>query len=99
MTVRAELGAGQSILVQESYDPAWQASVNGKTVSVRKDVMGFMIVDLPPGEQEVHLRFATPLENRVGQAVTVLAWLGLLLGFLKNRPAFQRVGGSGRHEA
>jgi hypothetical protein len=99
MVVRAELGSGQSILVQESYDPAWQASVNGKTVSIRKDVMGFMIVDLPPGEQEVHLRFSTPLENRVGQAVTVLTWLGLLFGFLKNRPAFQRVGGSGRNQA
>ena len=99
MLVRAELGAGQSILVQESYDPAWQAAVNGKTVSIRKDAVGFMIVDLPPGEQEVHLRFVTPLENRVGQAVTVLTWLGLLIGFFKNRASFQRVGGSGRNEA
>ena len=98
MTVRAELGAGQSILVQESYDPAWKASANGTPVSVRKDVMGFMVVDLPPGEQEVHLKFATPLESRVGQGVTLLTWLVLLLGFMKNRAVFQRVGGSGRNE-
>jgi len=93
MTVRAELGAGQSILVQESYDPAWQASVNGKAVSIRKDVMGFMIVDLPTGEQEVHLRFVTPFENRVGQALTVLTWLGLLLGFLKKDRLFNALEG------
>jgi hypothetical protein len=102
MTVRATVGAGQSIVVQESYDPAWQASIKGKPVTLRKDAMGFMVMDLPPGEYEIHLRFPTALENRVGQAVTALTWLGLLFGSwrtrTKNRRIFQRVGGSGGRE-
>ncbi len=91
MTVRAKLEAGQSILVQESYDPAWQASVRGAPVPIRKDAMGFMVVDLPPGEQEVHLRFATPLENRAGLVVSLATLLVILLGWIKDRAAFQRV--------
>ena len=99
MTVGATLEAGQSILVQESYDPAWQASANGKTVPLRKDMMGFMVVDLPPGQQEVRLRFVTPLENRAGGLVTLLTWMGLLIGGVKNRAVFQRLKGSRRKGA
>ena len=93
MVVRAKLEAGQSILVQESYDPAWQASVGGAAVPIRKDAMGFMVVDPPPGQQEVHLRFATPLENRAGLVVTLATLLAILLGWIKDRAAFQRVRG------
>jgi len=102
MTVRATVGAGQSIVVQESYDPAWQASIKGKPVTLRQDAMSFLVMDLPPEEYEIHLRFPTALENRVGQAVTALTWLGLLFGSwrtrTKNRRIFQRVGGSGGRE-
>jgi hypothetical protein len=95
MVVRAKLEAGQSILVQESYDPAWQASVGGAPVAIRKDAMGFMVMDLPPGEQEVHLRFATPLENRAGFVVTLVTLLIILWGWIKKRAPIQRVGVSG----
>jgi uncharacterized membrane protein YfhO len=91
MVVRAKLESGQSILVQESFDPAWRASVGSASIPIRKDAMGFMVVDLPPGEQEVHLKFATPLENRAGLVVTLATLLAILFGWIKDRAAFQRV--------
>jgi uncharacterized membrane protein YfhO len=81
MRVRAKVEPGQSIVVQESWDPAWQAWAGGQQLPVRRDVMGLMLVDAPPGDQEIRLAFVTPLENRVGRLAT-LATLALLLGLV-----------------
>ena len=77
--VRARLAAGQSIVVQESYDPAWQATSGGQSLQVHRDPMGFLVVEAPPGDREIRLRFVTPLENRVGRGVTILTMLLLIL--------------------
>jgi hypothetical protein len=79
MLVRARVDAGQSILVQETWDPAWQATVNGRPLPVRKDPLGFMVVDPPPGDDTVHLVFVMPLENRVGWGLTGLSLLALVV--------------------
>jgi len=80
--LRAHLDAGQSILVQESYDPAWRASLETrsgmKPLAIRKDILGFMVVDAPPGDQEIVLRFTTPLENRIGRVITALTMVLLI---------------------
>jgi hypothetical protein len=83
MTVSARLAAGQSLVVQESYDPAWHASAGGQALPVRKDAIGFMVIDAPPGERQIELVFRTPLENQVGRVLT--AGTLLLLVFLASR--------------
>jgi hypothetical protein len=85
MRVRAAVAPGQSIVVQESYDPAWHAWSDGKSLPVYKDAMGMMVIDAPPGDREIAIAFVTPLENRIGRVVTVLTmvvilglvWLGI----------------------
>ncbi len=81
MRVRATLAAGQSIVVQESYDPAWHAWSSGNALPVRKDAMGFMAIDAPPGYQDIALVFVTPLENQVGRVVTVVS-IGVVLALI-----------------
>jgi hypothetical protein len=81
MRVRATLAVGQSILVQESYDPAWRAWSSGRELPIRQDAMGFMVIDAPAGDRDVTLAFVTPLENQVGRvlsAVSILAILALI---------------------
>jgi len=89
MGVQATVSAGQSLLVQESFDPAWRAEENGKAVAIRAEpFMGFMLLDVSPGYHEIHLRFATPLENRIGEVLfglSCLAILGLLAAGRKPR--------------
>ena len=80
MLLRASVAPGQAILVQESYDPAWQAWSNGKPLPIHADAMGFMVVEAPPGEHQVRLAFAMPFENRVGWVLTGISLL--LLGLL-----------------
>ncbi len=76
--VHAKLAPGQSLLVQETYDPAWHAWSAGRQLAIRKDVMGFMAIDAPPGDQDVSVVFITPLENQVGRVVTVITLLALI---------------------
>lgn len=78
MRVEATLSPEQSILVQESYDPAWRAWSAGRRLAVSKDAMGFMLIDAPPGQHDITLRFVTPLENQVGRGVTLFSILSIL---------------------
>ena len=69
----ARAGAGESALVEETWDPAWHAYENGKELPIRADeTMGFMLIDAPEGDHRIRLRFETPLENRFGEVVFVL---------------------------
>jgi hypothetical protein len=77
MLLRAKVGPGQAILVQETYDPAWQAWSNGKRLPLHADAMGFMVVGAPPGENQVRLAFVMPAENRVGWVLTAISLLFL----------------------
>ena len=83
MLVRAKVEPGQSLMVQEAFDPAWQATAAGQALNIRKDAMGFMLIDTPPGDQDVRLEFVTPLENRIGRVVTLatLLILGIMAAF------------------
>ncbi len=73
MRVDARIQSGQSLVVQESYDPAWHAWAEGKPVAIRKDPMGMMALDPLPGDHHIFFMFVTPLENQVGRVLTLLA--------------------------
>jgi SAM-dependent methyltransferase len=80
--------AGQSVLVQVTYDPAWRAYAGSTELPVRADAMDFMAVDAPVGTRDIVLRFETPLGNRIGYAVSGLAmmccaWLGIVAWKIK----------------
>jgi uncharacterized membrane protein YfhO len=102
MRVQAHLERGQTIVVQESYDPAWEAFSGNRRVPIRKDALGFMIVDAPPGDQEIRLEFVKPLEARIGLILTFLACalvLGMLYRSMRTNEAAGRPGEGQRPEA
>ncbi len=83
MDITSRARAGEAVLIQETYDPAWHARAGGKDVEIRPDpVMGFMVVDAPAGGETIRMRFETPFENVVGRGlflVSLTAIAGLLL--------------------
>jgi uncharacterized membrane protein YfhO len=81
MVGHAKVGPGQSILVQETYDPGWHAWAGGQAVTVRKDAMDMMVIDAPPGDHDISLAFLTPMENKVGQVVTLFSVLTIAMLF------------------
>ncbi len=90
MRVRATLAAGQALVVQESFDPAWRAWSGGRALQVERDVMGFLRIAAPPGERDLLLVFETPYENLVGRILTGVSTLGLLGLFVAAFPRRRR---------
>jgi hypothetical protein len=78
MRIEADVGAGQSVLAQVSYDPQWRAKSGGAPLPIRKDPLGQMLIETPPGRQDIRLVFDTPLENRIGQIVSLFSALMVL---------------------
>jgi hypothetical protein len=76
--IQATAKPGQSILLQETWDPAWHAYDNGKALAVRTEpIMDFMLLDVAEGAHNIRMRFETPPENRFGQVLFVLTVLAL----------------------
>ena len=91
--VEAETRAGEALLVQETYDPYWRAYSDGKRQRIWRDVVGLMVVDLPPGKHSIRMVFETPLEIIVGRVVTLATfvlccWL-LVVGYSRVRDALE----------
>ncbi len=76
--ITATLNPGQGLLLQETFDPAWRAYAGEKPLPIHPDPLDFMLIDVPPGSQIIHLQFETPLENRLGWLLTILTLLGCI---------------------
>ncbi len=86
--MKATVGDGQSVLLQETYDPSWRAYENGKPLPIREDrFMGFMLIDAPPGAHTIDMRFETPMENRIGKLLLALSLLIVARLLWKDREA------------
>ncbi len=71
--VHAKTNPGQTVLVQETFDPAWHAYEDDRQLPIRvEDKMGFMLIDAPPGDHAIRLQFESPLENRIGEIFSIL---------------------------
>jgi hypothetical protein len=87
--IRTHLAAGQLLLVQETFDPAWTARSSGRLLPVTEDMMGFLLIEPGPGEHDILLQFELPLENRVGisafvAGIAIVIWL-LVKGFTRSK--------------
>jgi hypothetical protein len=83
--VRASLAQGQSLVVEETYDPNWSARSGGKDLPVREGPLHFMRIEAPPGEHDIEMEFRLPLENKVGRVVSALSVVALLALVLRKR--------------
>jgi hypothetical protein len=71
--IEADVAGNQSVVAQVAYDPQWKAESGGRTVPIRKDALGQMLIEPPPGHHNIRLVFDTPFENRIGQIVSALS--------------------------
>jgi membrane protein YfhO len=74
VSVEAELSAPGYVVLVESYDPSWEATIDGGPAIVLRANVGFRAVAVPEGTHRVVLRYR-PRAAMVGLAVT-LATLG-----------------------
>ncbi|MEP7364796.1 MAG: hypothetical protein ABI972_16195 [Acidobacteriota bacterium] len=80
--IAGRFGEGEALVVQENYDPYWRAfTAAGASLPVSRDPLGFMFVEVPPGDREILLQFTLPRENAIGRLITLLT-AGFLLFLL-----------------
>jgi hypothetical protein len=81
--IAAEVADGQAIAVQETYDPGWRATAQGRPLKVRKDGLGLMVIEPDrTGHAAIDLRFEGGTERDICAAVSAamaLALLGMLV--------------------
>jgi hypothetical protein len=79
MRIQAATMTGQSLIVQVAYDSQWRAQSAGAELLIRKDALGQMLIETPPGRHDIELRFETPLENQIGKVIATLTALILIV--------------------
>jgi hypothetical protein len=79
ISVRVRTAEGQSVLVQETYDPSWTAYSGSMQLRTDPDPAGFILIDTPPGEHEIRLSFTLPAENFLGRLATGATFAAIAL--------------------
>ena len=80
--ITLELDAGArpaAAFVSEAHHPWWRARVDGGAGAVLRAQGTFMAVPVGPGRHVVDLELVPPPGVRVADAITRLAWIGLVL--------------------
>ncbi|MEO8127739.1 MAG: hypothetical protein ABI822_11645 [Bryobacteraceae bacterium] len=75
MRLQATVEPGEAVLVEESFDPAWHAYSNGKSIPIEKDPVGFMLLHSKPGTHSIVLIFEPTLEIQAGHLLSFLSVL------------------------
>ena len=90
LRIHANLRDDEVILLQVSYDPAWRADAGDRPLMIRKDVLGQILIEAPPGQQDIQVYFQLPPENLLGRTVSVFGGVILIAMLVKRRSAVPR---------
>jgi hypothetical protein len=88
--ISATTGPGQSVLMQENYDPGWKAFVDGKAARIETDIMGFMRVRPDPGTHQIRFTYGMSIESRIGMWISVMSLL--VATYFVSEPRLRRSG-------
>ena len=80
---RVETQAAGDLIVRESYDSGWQASVDGKSVTAGPDALGMLRLTLPAGSHTVELDRRVHLDFLAGLGIALLTGLVLVVRGLR----------------
>ena len=82
--IQAQVQPGQAVSVQVTYHPGWRASVNGVAQSVKKDGLGFLLLEPAcQGRCEITLAYDGGIEWRVTCLASLVAMAFVLYRFVR----------------
>ncbi len=84
--IAADLAGGRLLFVQIAYHPGWRAAVRGEPRAIRKDGLGFMVIEPRcQGPCAVTLTYDGGLEMRLAKLLSALTALGGLVWVFRAR--------------
>jgi len=79
--------APQNLIVRLFNYPAWDVVVNGKPTKTRTtDVTGLIGIPIAAGDNDVHIYFRRTIDRRVGNVVSLISLVLLVVVWVKTRP-------------
>ncbi len=85
VVLEAELSAPGHVVLLESYDPGWQAAVDGRAVPVERANIAFRAVAVPAGRHSVVFQYR-PRAVLLGALLSLGTALGVSLAWRRVRP-------------
>ncbi len=80
LEIAGAIPEGMGVSVRVSYDPGWVAYQDGTPIPIQRGIMGFMLLQpKPSADSRIEMRYEGRAEFKVLAAVSVLAWLGVLV--------------------
>lgn len=74
------------ITLQINADPGWRATQDGQAIPILQDKLGFVVLHpVAAAATNIHFRYRGTDEQRIMAAVSVIAWMGACLGWVKCR--------------
>lgn len=83
--IEADLASPGYVVLVDSYDPSWRATVDGAPADILRANVAFRAVRLPPGRHLVEMA-CRPASVRLGLAISALTAAALLVLFLRRDP-------------
>jgi hypothetical protein len=74
------------VVLTDAYDPGWEATLDGRPVSLLRANVAFRGVAVPPGEHVIEMRYR-PAELRWGAFLALAAAAGLMAARFLRRPS------------
>jgi hypothetical protein len=88
-TVRAPMTRGQVLSVQVSYVPGWTATVGGRSVPIRSDGIGLMVVEPDcEGTCAVEIAYGVTMEGWICRSLSVVVGIGLIALYASRRARY-----------
>ncbi|MEW6207223.1 MAG: YfhO family protein [Acidobacteriota bacterium] len=78
LALRVEAARDGWLVVNESYDPGWKATVDGKPVTVLPGNYAFRALPIPAGEHLVEMRYQ-PASFRIGMVISLSMLIAIVL--------------------
>jgi hypothetical protein len=86
-SVHAQVRRGQAISVQVNYAPGWRARVAGRSVPVRQDGIGLLVLEPGcDGPCDVQMEFGATTEAWVCRILSGLVTVAMIVLFARRRP-------------
>ena len=73
-------GAPERLLLKASYHPCWTAEVDGEPSTIDHVAPNLMVVDVPPGQHRIRLRFRNPNYQKalfIASLLGVIVWCAI----------------------
>jgi len=75
----------QRVILKRFYFPGWRAELNQKELPIETNENGFMVLEAPPGYNNIIIEFKDTLIRRLANGLSLLSWVFIIILFFSRK--------------